>query len=73
MRIAQVEVDGKQIFPTISIDGKSIDIDSEDVTIFLASGKHVIKVEAKGFKSYCQTVQILENKKGPPVKVVLEK
>lgn len=41
--------------------------------LYLNKGKHEIKVEAKGFKTYQQTVQILGPQSMQIITVVLEK
>jgi len=64
--------DGKKISPTIIIDGnKSVTSTSKDVSIFLTTGEHQIKVQAIGYKPFIKTVDIQSGNKTPSLNVVL--
>jgi len=72
--VTPLEVDGQPIFPSVYINGKFIGNASKNKPVlYLNKGKHEIKVEAKGFKAYQQTIQILGAQSMQIITVELEK
>lgn len=72
--VTPLEVEGQPTFPTIYIDGKFIGNASKNKPVlYLRNGKHDIKVEAKGYKPYHQTIQILGGQSMQIITVALEK
>lgn len=72
--VTPLEVEGLPTYPTIYIDGKFIGNASKNKPVlYLSKGKHDIRVEAKGYKTYQQTIQILGGQSLQIVTVALEK